>query len=344
MGLARWGWNEHIGEAFAAAGLTGEAARVVSESRGICRLALARGEGMARPKGSLTPRPVTGDWAVVDAAAGVITGLLPRRTRISRKKAGRGAEEQVLAANVDVVFLVTALDGDLNLRRLERYLMVAQESGAGPVVVLNKQDLCADPVTRLREVESVTGALAPVVMLSALEEASVAELHRYVEPGQTAVLLGSSGVGKSTIVNRLLKRDQQATEQVRAGDRRGRHTTAMRELFLLEAGWLLMDTPGLRELEPWASPQAVAAAFPEIAELAARCRFRDCRHQGEPGCAVAQALGQGSLETARFESFRKLEGELARLERLQDTRAALEQKRQWRNIHRAMRKTPDKRA
>lgn len=343
MSLALWGWNEYFAEAFVADGMGGEPARVVSESSGKYHLACSGGEVSASLKGSVGERPVTGDWVAYDAAAGTIRGLLPRRTKVSRKKAGRAAVEQVLAANVDVLFLVTALDGDFNIRRLERYLILAHESGASPVVVLNKCDLAADPIARLRELDAVTGGLVPALLLSALDEVSVAQLHRHMEPGQTAALLGSSGVGKSTIVNRLLRRERQATREVRAGDSRGRHTTSTRELFPLDAGWLLIDTPGLRELAPWASPEAVAAAFPELQELAAQCRFRDCGHQGEPGCAVALAVEAGRLSASRLESFRKLQGELRRLERMQDARAAQEEKRRWKQIHRALRRMPDKR-
>jgi ribosome biogenesis GTPase / thiamine phosphate phosphatase len=307
-----------------------QVARVASESRGCYVLWTAQEDQMLPLRGSWTAsRPVAGDWVAI--REGRIEGLLPRRTKVSRKKAGRAVEEQVLAANVDILLLVSGLDHDYNLRRIERYLLLAAESGASPVIVLNKADLCDDPVARLREIDRIAPNV-PAVLMSALEVGSVAQLDRYIDPGQTAVLLGSSGVGKSTLVNALLQREAQPTQAVREGDNRGRHTTTGRQLFLLPQGWLLLDTPGIRELEPWASAETTAEVFQDITDLAVHCRFRDCRHQDEPGCAVTAAI-----EPARLANFHKLQREMRALERKQSLPAALEDKRKWKSIHKAMR-------
>ncbi|MBI3684564.1 MAG: ribosome small subunit-dependent GTPase A [Acidobacteria bacterium] len=329
MKLSPLGWSEDFTRA-----------RIASETRGHYQLWTADGEYTARLPGAWRDeRPVAGDWVLWDPDTGLVEALLPRRTRISRKKAGRVWEEQVLAANVDVVFIVTALDHDFNLRRLERYLVAVEGGGAAAVIVLNKADLPDDLLVYMRQVDRLAPSV-PVLLMSALDRGSVAQLHRSVEPGQTAVLVGSSGVGKSTIVNSLLGGELQLTRAVREHDSRGRHATTSRQMFLLDAGWLLIDTPGLRELEPWAGPEAAAAVFEDIQTLAVQCRFRDCRHQGEPGCAVQAAVHTGEMDAVRLASFHKLERELARLERMSDVHAAREHKRKWKQIHKAMRRMP----
>jgi len=259
-----------------------------------------------------------------------IARVLPRRTAFSRKEPGAVTRAQVIAANIDVLFVVAGLDGDFNLRRLERYLLLARESGARPVVVLNKSDLRADA----EEAAILAAALgAPVVTTSALDGRGLAALEAHIAPYQTAALTGSSGVGKSTLLNRLLGSERQRVQEVRESDSRGRHTTVRRELFLAPTGWLIVDTPGLRELQLWAGAESVDLAFADIADLAQRCRFRDCRHQGEPGCAVAS----GGIDEGRLASYAKLQREAAHLERQQNQRSALEEKRRIKRIHRAMR-------
>ncbi len=312
MELKVLGWTSALTRAMEEYGGKLEAGRVGTANRTAIRLWTASGEREAVLSGSMleahaNERPVTGDWVAFEPESGRIRVVLPRRTCLSRKKAGKAYEEQVLAANVDVMFIVMGLDGDFNVRRLERYLMLAEESGADPVVVLNKSDLCEDLAARIHEVDGVTHA--PVVVMAAIEQGSVAQLHRHLEPGQTAVLLGSSGAGKSTIVNALLGESRQATMGVREQDSRGRHTTSTRELFLVPEGWLLIDTPGIRELEVWSEGGASQAAFLDIGELAKHCRFRDCRHSGEPGCAVAEAIERGLMEQERLDSFHKLHRE-----------------------------------
>lgn len=328
MSLETWGWNDYFAARLGAEP-RGKPARVIFASRGVCRLS-EDDRPIAAPPGI---EPVAGDWAVYDAEAARVTDLLERRTRISRKAAGAPLREQVLAANVDVLFIVAGLDGDFNLRRLERYLVMARQSAAAPVIVLNKSDLCEDAPARLAEVDRLTGGTGPAVMVSALDPDSLMQLDRFIQPGQTGVLVGSSGAGKSTIVNALLREESQRTRAVRAEDSRGRHTTVGRHLFRLPAGWLLIDTPGLRELSPWAPAEAVAQVFDDIEQAAAHCRFRDCRHQGEPGCAVAEAVTLGQLDAGRAENYRKLTQEVTDLDR----------KRRWKIIHKAARNMPDKR-
>ena len=294
--------------------------------------------------------PAVGDWVAVQVPAAaaspddpaVISAVVPRRSAFirsaadsNRRTAGLLVDEQVIAANVDVAFLVAGLDGDFNLRRLERYLAVAWASGVTPVVVLNKADIGLDIEGRHVAIEAIAPGV-PIVTLSALTGDHLADLAPYLRPGTTAVVLGSSGVGKSTLVNALLGEDRQATATVREDDSRGRHTTTHRELFALPGGALLIDTPGIRSLEVAGADEGVETAFDDIVELAARCRFNDCRHGSEPGCAVRIALDDGSLSHDRLASHRKLERELAHAERKEDPRARAAHKREWRLISKSV--------
>jgi ribosome biogenesis GTPase / thiamine phosphate phosphatase len=281
--------------------------------------------------------PVVGDWVRArraDATLALIESVEPRRNCISRQRPGGG--EQILAANVDLIFIVMGLDGDYNVRRLERYLVVAAASGADHLVVLNKIDLCPQWPQRLDEVQQLTkNALA----LSACEGVSpIAEAAQ----ASTLVLLGSSGAGKSTIANALLGQRLQATQAVRDSDSRGRHTTTQRCLVEVPGGGSLIDTPGLRELALWAGQDSVDEAFADVAAIAHQCRFQDCAHSTEPGCAVASALESGQLDAARWASYQKLLGEARHHERQSDQRAAAEQKRRDKVIHKAMRHHPKK--
>ena len=281
--------------------------------------------------------PSVGDWVVLRDAS-VVVDVLPRRTKLSRKEPGKAPREQVLAANMDVLFVVSGLDRDYNPRRLERYLVFAYESGARPVIVLNKADLCPDIDPVLQESQRRAPGV-PIIAVSALEQSGLEVLARQVEHGETAALIGSSGAGKSTIVNALLGYGRQHTTLVRESDQKGRHTTTQRELIQMPGGWLLMDLPGLRELQLWADPEGIDDAFAEIAELAAQCRFRDCTHQHEPGCAVFAA----ELDPARLRSYQKLRRELEHLQRETGIHHAREMRKKWNALERDIRRNHPKR-
>jgi ribosome biogenesis GTPase len=328
-------------ETYAAHGLT--LGRVAAGQRDQYRIFTAGGECAAEASGALWYRtpdragmPVVGDWVaarVLDDQA-IVEAVLPRRTLFSRRAAGRREEEQPIAANIDLVFLVCGLDGDFNLRRLERYLTLASESGAQPVVVLNKADLCSDLPVRLAETRSVARD-APVVTASARTATGIDGLTGFLLPGRTVALLGSSGVGKSTLVNRLVGEERLRTNDVRESDSRGRHTTTHRELVPLPGGGALIDTPGMRELQLWAGQDSVDRTFDEISAFAARCRFRDCSHAGEHGCAVEAAVRDQSISPERWESYRKLAAEARRHELLTDPLAARLAKRKLKTMHKA---------
>jgi ribosome biogenesis GTPase len=336
MSLEKFGWNSYFESEFSRfAGADVEPARVALADRERFVVWRESGEHDAMVAGRLRHEsgdwPAVGDWVVLQNG-GRITAVLPRRTSFSRKQAGTVTRQQVIAANIDVLFIVSGLDRDFNPRRIERYLLVAWESGAQPVVVLNKADLCADAESAAAGIEPLVSG-APILLISALEGRGLAALEAHLKAAQTTALAGSSGAGKSTLVNRLLGQERQRVQDVRGSDDRGRHTTVRRELILAPQGWLLIDTPGLRELQPWADTESADLAFADIAALAAECRFRDCKHQGEPGCAVAAA----GIDAPRLANYAKMQRELAHLERQQDQRAAQEEKRKIKRIMRAMR-------
>ncbi len=346
MNLREWGWDGDWAAAFAPHAAEGlHPARVVRQDRGAWEIQAEAGARPAEATGRFrlalesgeADLPAVGDWVAIDPRptcdrAG-IAATLPRRTCLSRQDAGRATREQVLAANVDVAFLVSALDAGrgFNLARLERSLALVRAGGAEAVVVLNKADLCDDVGGRVREAQ-FAAADVPVVALSATEGWGVEELRPWLAEGRTGVLLGPSGVGKSALVNALLGEARQETGPVREEDARGRHTTTRRELFRIPSGGLLIDTAGLREFQPWEADSELDAVFPEVAELATRCRFRDCRHESEPGCAVQQALGDGSLDARRFEHYLRLKREQAYQAQKRDLGAQLAEKARWKQI------------
>ena len=285
--------------------------------------------------------PAVGDWVAVedapDAGAATIHAVLDRVTAFSRKAAGEASVEQVVAANVDVVFLVSAFGDDLNVRRIERYLASGWESGAEPVIVLNKSDLSVDLPADLAEVDAVAFGV-PVHVVSCLSGNGLDELKAYLSGNRTVALLGSSGVGKSSLLNRLVGWERQEVQGIR-DDGRGRHTTTFRELVVLPDGGLVLDTPGMRELALWEAGAGVEDAFADVADLAAACRFADCAHESEPGCAVQAGLADGSLTEERLESYRKLQRELRHLELKTDPRALAEARQARRRFARSLRKS-----
>jgi ribosome biogenesis GTPase len=293
--------------------------------------------------------PAVGDFVAIAPPEGgttLIHAVLPRATEFTRKAPGKETIEQVVAANVDTVFLVAGLDNDFNLRRMERYLVAARESGATPVILLNKADLLlrSDPgafAVRLAETEEISGG-APVHALSAHTGEGLDPLTGYLERGRTIALLGMSGVGKSTLVNALLGEERQATGAVREHDQRGRHTTTHRELVRMKEGAWMLDTPGMRVLALWGGEEGVTAAFGDVETFAARCRFGDCAHAGEPGCAVGAALASGELPEERFASWRKLQREARAFAARHDKRLQSEERARWKSITKSVRDRPPK--
>jgi ribosome biogenesis GTPase len=323
-------------------------ARVAAQHRGGYVVYAEHGERPAEIAGRLRHAAVTaaelpavGDWVAVRdgdaAAAATVHAVLERSTVFSRRAAGEETVEQVVAANVDVVFVVSAFGADLNVRRLERYLAAGWESGARPVIVLNKCDLAVEGEPALAEVEAVAFGV-PVHAVSALDGFGVSELAPYVGNGTTVALLGSSGVGKSSLLNRLLGRERQLVQSIR-DDGKGRHTTTHRELVPLPGGGLVLDTPGMRELGLWAVGSGVDETFADLAGIAADCRFADCAHETEPGCAVRAAIAEGLFSEERLESYRKLQREVERLELKTNPRARAEVRRARRRFERSLRRS-----
>jgi ribosome biogenesis GTPase len=347
MNLHSLGWSSffaHSYEPYCKQGFT--VGRVAIAHRNSYFLYTEQGELTAEVTGKLRHQavgiqdfPAVGDWVVARAIEvekqATIYAVLPRKSKFSRKMAGGKTEEQIVAANVDTIFLVSGLDHDFNLRRIERYLILTWESGANPVIVLNKADLCDRIDERIAEVAAIAFGV-PIVILSATNQQGLDALKPYLQPGQTVALLGSSGVGKSTITNQLSGADNQAVQSVRQGDDRGRHTTTHRELILLPTGGLIMDTPGMREIQVWAGEAGLQETFADIEALAEECRFRNCQHENEPGCAIQQALIEGTIDDSRFLNYQKLQRELSYLARRQDQRANLAEKEKWKKIHKTL--------
>ncbi|SDZ68249.1 ribosome biogenesis GTPase [Evansella caseinilytica] len=350
MSIEQYGWND---EWFA----KGEhylinnriAGRVAQEQKGMYRVWTEAGTLNAEVSGKFRFQaaergdfPAVGDWVILDArpqeGKGIIHQLLPRTSCFSRKVAGEVTDEQIVAANVDTIFIVMALNNDFNIRRLERYLTMAWESGANPAVVLSKSDLCDDKQDKVMQVEAVAFGV-PVHTVSALQNDGLEELSGYLSSGRTVALLGSSGVGKSTIINAFAGRELQEVQEIRESDAKGRHTTTHREMFLLPQGGILIDTPGMRELQLWESVDGLKQSFEDVEAYALACRFRDCTHGTEPGCAVKAAIAGGMLDRERYESYLKLQKELAYLERKASAKARLAEKQRGRQLAKQVRNT-----
>nr|WP_052476839.1 ribosome small subunit-dependent GTPase A [Jeotgalibacillus campisalis] len=281
--------------------------------------------------------PAVGDWVMLTPFQGeekaIIHAILPRVSKFSRKMAGETSGEQIVAVNIDTVFLVMALNQDFNLRRLERYLLSTWESGANPVVVLSKSDLCEEEEILDKVQQAETAALGvPIIACSTVNGHGAGGLLEHVNEGATVAVMGSSGVGKSSIINFLLQEDRMVTHEIREGDDRGKHTTTHRELLKLPSGGVMIDTPGMRELQLWESEGGLEQGFRDIETLALNCQFRDCKHENEPGCAVAEAIEDGTLDASRLASYRKLQKELAYMERKSNKREQLLEKKKWKKI------------
>ena len=349
--LEAFGWSTALAIGFAAHARAGLVpARVVAEDRGSYVVRTDAGELRATVTGRFrfsagddaAAYPAVGDWIAIDARgdAASIQAILPRRTSIVRHAPGLKTVAQVVAANVDTVFVVASLNADLNLRRLERYLAVAWESGAAPVVVLSKADLGGDVDAALASVEAIAVG-AEVLVVSAVDGRGVEAVRERIGRGRTVAFVGSSGVGKSTLLNALAGETRAAVREIREDDARGRHTTTRRELHLVPGGGLILDTPGMRELAPWDASDGLDRSFGDIDTLAAGCRFSDCAHDGEPGCVVATALAAGALDPARLASWRKLEREARHQERRVDALARAEERRRWKAISKSVDKHMD---
>lgn len=344
--LAELGWDAQWADVFAPHAERGLVpGRVAIEFNHIYRVYAATGELRAEQAGRVRHRAegrrdlaAVGDWVAIrpsgEERSGTIDAVLPRRSRFSRKVAGALTEEQVVAANIDAVFLVMGLDHDYNPRRLERYLLLAYESGATPVVILSKADLVDHVEALVNEVKALAPG-TPVHALSARTSTGLAVVSSYLGQGRTGALLGSSGVGKSTLINALVGAELLPTREVRAHDSRGRHTTRHRQLILLPGGGLLIDTPGMRELQLWVA-DGVSETFDDIESLAASCHFTDCRHRDEPRCAVKTAVADGRLAASRLASYHKLQDELRDLEARRDIRAQIDEKRRNKIVGRSL--------
>lgn len=340
MTLQDLGWNEFTEQAwqaeFSSANLT--PGRVFGTHRGFYSVWTESGAIEAPARGKLIrnpeTRPVTGDWVALESNPYTVRDVLPRRTRVVRKAPGEETVSQVLGTNIDVIFIVAGLDRDFNPRRIERFLVIAFESGARPVVVLNKADVCVDAAERAREVEAIANG-APVLLTSALQGEGIDPLRRLLKPGETAGFMGSSGVGKSHLINRLLGADEREIGAVRDSDGRGRHTTVGRDLVMAKDGWLLMDLPGVRAVEPW-SQAGMEQSFADVESVIEQCRFRDCSHAAEPGCAVAAALKSGALDQQRYENYCKVQADLEKLGKRQEEKESIDERRR-RNTSRTKR-------
>jgi ribosome biogenesis GTPase len=343
--LEELGWNSFFQEYFESMKVRGAVpGRIVSESRGSYQVNGQYGELTATIAGKMRYQaegkktyPAVGDWVVikrvVNESKATIHAVLPRKSKFSRKVAGERTEEQVVSANVDTVFIVSGLDGgrNFNLRRIERYLTLAWSSGATPVMVLNKVDLCPEVDVFVQKVEEIAPGIS-IHAVSAKEKIGLEALRNYLTTGHTIAFLGSSGVGKSALINALLGIEKQEVGQVREDDRMGRHTTTRRELILLPGGGMMIDTPGMREIQMWAGENDLQGSFSDIEALAKRCRFNDCSHNAETGCAVREAINNGDLDPARLESYRKLQNELSYLASREEDSTRLYEKAKWKKI------------
>ena len=343
--LTTFGWDEFFEanfKTYAGSGYTW--GRVALEHKNLFRVYTQHGEVLAEISGKLRHEavnrrdlPAVGDWVVIrsqpEGGRVMINAVLPRRTSFVRKTAGSRTEEQIVGANIDTVFLLTSLNQDFSVRRIERYLLVAWESGANPIIILSKSDLCDRMAERIDEVQTVARGV-PVHAVSVVTGLGLEDIAPYFKRGQTVAMLGSSGVGKSTLINHLAGDDHLKVQTVREHDDRGRHTTTHRELILLPDGGLVLDTPGMRELQLWDGDESLQFLFDDIEAFAGKCYFSNCRHQDEPRCAVREALEAGTIDSGRYESYGKLQKELNYLARKRDKLSEIVEKKKWKKLSR----------
>ena len=357
MNLLDLGWNDYFKIQFENRKIKDEMrpGRISQEHKGLYKIINAEGEYLAEISGKMryttlnhSGFPAVGDWVVAkiypDENKAIIHGMLNRKNCFSRKAVMSSrksdlqgkAQEQVLAANIDTVFLINGLDNDFSLRRIERYMTTVYDSGMNPVIVLNKTDLVKNPEDYINQASSIAVG-APVIPVCGLTNSGLDDLKKYIHPGKTIVFLGSSGVGKSTIINRFFGEERQKVNSVREYDHKGRHTTTSRELMVLPDGGILIDTPGMREFQPWKSEEDTARAFEDIETIASGCRFKNCKHESEPGCAVHEAISNGDLDSGRYNNYLRLKREARYLETRMDGNAQLAEKKRWKEISKLQR-------